>query len=104
QGIRREAARLLGLTPEAVTVHVTYMGGGFGRRGGPTDYAVEAIELAGKLGKPVQVVWSREDDIQNGLFRPATYNVLRAGLDQAGQSDSLCTSLVGLSVVSLMCA
>ena len=102
QGIRREAARLLGLTPEAVTVHVTFMGGGFGRRGGPTDYAVEAVELAGKLGKPVQVVWSREDDIQNGLFRPATYNVLRAGLDQAGRPVAWSHTLVGPSGASFM--
>ncbi len=95
QGIQREAARVLGLAGEAVTVHVTYMGGGFGRRGGPMDYATEAVELAGKLGRPVQVVWSREDDIQNGFFRPATYNVLRAGLDRAGRPVAWNHKLVG---------
>ena len=95
QGIQREAARVLGLSGEAVTVHVTYMGGGFGRRGGPMDYATEAVELAGKIGRPVQVVWTREDDIQNGFFRPATYNVLRAGLDQAGRPVAWSHKLVG---------
>ena len=95
QGIQREAARVLGLASEAVTVHVTYMGGGFGRRGGPMDYATEAIELAGKLGRPVQVVWTREDDIQNGFFRPATYNVLHAGLDGAGRPVAWSHKLVG---------
>jgi len=95
QGIQREAARLLGFAPEAVTVHVTYMGGGFGRRGGPMDYGTEAVELAAKLGKPVQVVWTREDDIQNGVYRPATYNVLRAALDAAGRPVAWSHTLVG---------
>ena len=102
QGIQREAARLLGLAPEAVTVHVTYMGGGFGRRGGPMDYATEAVELARTLGKPVQVVWTREDDIQNGVFRPATYNVLRAGLDGAGRPVAWNHALVGPNGPSFM--
>jgi isoquinoline 1-oxidoreductase subunit beta len=102
QGIQREAARLLGLAPDAVTVHVTYMGGGFGRRGGPMDYATEAVELAQKLGKPVQVVWTREDDIQNGVFRPATYNVLRAGLDAAGRPVAWSHILVGPDGPSFM--
>lgn len=102
QGVQREAARLTGLGPEAVTVHVTFMGGGFGRRGGPTDYATEAVELAGKLGRPVQVVWTREDDIQNGVFRPATYNVLRAGLDAAGRPLAWNHVLVGPDGPSFM--
>src|SRR5205807_646928 len=78
------AAPVTRLPVEAVTVHVTYLGGGFGRRGGPTDYATEAVELAQKIAAPVQVVWTREDDIQNAVYRPATYNVLRAGLDARG--------------------
>jgi len=102
QGIQREAARLLGVAPEAVTVHVTYMGGGFGRRGGPMDYGTEAVELAAKLGRPVQVVWTREDDIQNGVYRPATYNVLRAGLDPAGQPVAWSHTLVGPEGPSFM--
>jgi isoquinoline 1-oxidoreductase beta subunit len=95
QGIQRTAAQLLGVAPEAVTVHVTYMGGGFGRRGGPMDYATEAVELASKLGRPVQVVWTREDDTQNGVYRPATYNLLRAGLDAAGRPMAWNHILVG---------
>ncbi|MGH7530449.1 MAG: molybdopterin cofactor-binding domain-containing protein [Gemmatimonadales bacterium] len=102
QGIQREAARILDLPAEAVTVHVTYLGGGFGRRGGPVDYAAEAVELARKLDRPVQVVWSREDDIQNGLFRPATYNVLRAGLDASGRPVAWRHILVGPDGASFM--
>lgn len=102
QGIQREAARVLGIPAEAATVHVTYLGGGFGRRGGPVDYANEAIELAAKVGRPVQVVWTREDDIQNGLFRPATYNVLRAGLDPTGRPVAWSHRLVGPDGASFM--
>ncbi len=102
QGIQRVAARLLGLAPEAVTVHVTYIGGGFGRRGGPMDYLTEAVELAKKLGKPAQVVWTREDDIQNGVFRPATHNVLHAGLDAAGRPVAWSHTLVGPEGPSFM--
>jgi len=95
QGIEHVAAKLTGLAPEAITVHVTYLGGGFGRRGGPMDYATEAVELAKKIDAPVQVVWTREDDIQNAVYRPATYNVLRGGLDAQGAPVAWSHRLVG---------
>jgi len=95
QGIEQAAAKLTGLAPEAITVHVTYLGGGFGRRGGPMDYATEAVELAQKIDAPVQVVWTREDDMQNALYRPATYNVLRGGLDTRGAPVAWSHRLVG---------
>ena len=95
QGIEHAAAKLTGLAPEAITVHVTYLGGGFGRRGGPMDYATEAVELAQNIDGPVQVVWTREDDIQNALYRPATYNVLRGGLDTRGAPVAWSHRLVG---------
>jgi isoquinoline 1-oxidoreductase subunit beta len=102
QGVQRAAARVTGLPLEAVTVHVTYLGGGFGRRGGPTDYATEAAELAQKIGTPVQVVWTREDDIQNAVYRPATYNVLRAGLDERGAPLAWSHRLVGPAGASFL--
>ena len=102
QGVQQVAAQLTGMPREAVTVHVTYLGGGFGRRGGPTDYAREAVQLAQKLDGPVQVVWTREDDIQNGLYRPATYNVLRAGLDANGVPVAWSHRLVGPDGASFM--
>jgi isoquinoline 1-oxidoreductase beta subunit len=85
QGVQREAARVLDRPEDAITVHVTYLGGGFGRRSGSLDYAIEAVELAAKLDTPVQVAWTREDDIRNGVYRPATYHLLRAGLDGGGR-------------------
>jgi isoquinoline 1-oxidoreductase beta subunit len=102
QGIQREAARITGLAPGSITVHVTYMGGGFGRRGGPMDYATEAIELAQALDTPVKVVWTREDDLRHGLYRPATYNVLRAGLDAHGVPVAWSHRLVGPDGASFM--
>ncbi|HJQ65927.1 MAG TPA: molybdopterin cofactor-binding domain-containing protein, partial [Gemmatimonadales bacterium] len=102
QGIQQEAARITGLAPAAITVHVTYLGGGFGRRGGPMDYATEAIELAQKLDTPVKVVWTREDDMRHGLYRPATYNVLRAGLDARGIPLAWSHRLVGPDGASFM--
>src|ERR1051325_1086210 len=95
QGIERTAAQLTGLSPESIIVHVTYLGGGFGRRGGPMDYATEAVELAKQIDAPVQVVWTREDDIQNAVYRPATYNVLRGGLDARGAPLAWSHRLVG---------
>jgi isoquinoline 1-oxidoreductase beta subunit len=102
QGVQREAARVTGLPVSSITVHVTYLGGGFGRRGGPVDYAREAVELAQKVETPVQVVWTREDDIQNGLYRPATYNVLHAGLDAGGRPVAWSHRLVGPDGASFM--
>jgi isoquinoline 1-oxidoreductase beta subunit len=102
QGIQEAAARVTGLATESITVHVTYLGGGFGRRGGPTDYGTEAIELARLVGTPVQVVWTREDDIQNGLYRPATYNVLDGTLNADGVPTAWHHKLVGPEGPSFM--
>jgi len=66
------------------------------------DYVTEAVELARQIEAPVQVVWTREDDIQNGLFRPATYNVLRAGLDSGGAPLGWSHRLVGPDGASFM--
>ena len=63
QGVQEEVAKALALKKEDVTCHVTFLGGGFGRKSKP-DYAVEAAVLSKKTGKPVKVVWSREDDIK----------------------------------------
>ena len=102
QGAQREAARVTGLPTEAITVHVTYLGGGFGRRGRPVEYVTEAVELAQTVEVPVQVVWTREDDIQNGHFRPATYNVLQAGLDSSDTPVAWNHRLVGPGGASFM--
>jgi isoquinoline 1-oxidoreductase beta subunit len=79
-----DVARALGLEPEKVKVHVTFLGGGFGRRS-MTDVPVEAALVSKAVGEPVQVVWTREDDMRHDYYRPAGRNELRAGLDATGR-------------------
>ncbi len=81
---QKAAAQLLGIPLEAVTVHVTLLGGGFGRRL-DHDYVPEAVELSRAIGKPVQIVWSRRDDMENDRYQPASINQLAAGLDSNGR-------------------
>ncbi|MEK7856010.1 MAG: molybdopterin cofactor-binding domain-containing protein, partial [Acidobacteriota bacterium] len=76
-------AKELGLPPEKVTVNNTLLGGGFGRRLG--DYVLDAVKLSKAVGKPVKVVWTREDDMDGDFFRPSAYNKMSAGLDAAGK-------------------
>jgi isoquinoline 1-oxidoreductase subunit beta len=76
-------SKALGIPVEKVRVHVTYLGGGFGRRLNQ-DYVVEAAQISQTAGTPVQVVWTREDDIQHDYYRPAAYHILRAGLNAEG--------------------
>ena len=83
QRARTEVAGALGIPEEKVTVHVTFMGGGFGRRLYP-DFPVEAALVARAAGAPVQVTWSRGDDFRGDYFRPCGRNELRAGLDAKG--------------------
>ena len=60
------------LTPDKVTIHTTFLGGGFGRRANPTsDFVAEAVHVAKAAGVPVKVVWTREDDMRGGYYRPA---------------------------------
>jgi isoquinoline 1-oxidoreductase subunit beta len=76
-------SKALNIPLEKIRVNVTYLGGGFGRRLNQ-DYALEAAHISQLAGAPVQVVWTREDDIQHDYYRPAAYHKLRAGLDEKG--------------------
>jgi isoquinoline 1-oxidoreductase beta subunit len=96
--VREMAAERTGLPIERVTVHTTLLGGGFGRRL-VMDYAVEAVEVSRRAGRPVQVVWSREDDIQHGHFRPASYHRLTAGLDAGGSLLAFGHTMVAPSIL-----
>jgi len=77
-------AKALGFSPEQVDVHQCYLGGGFGRRS-LADYAVEAALLARATKQPVKLVWTREEDIAHGMFRPITFQCLEAAVDAAGK-------------------
>ncbi len=79
-GTREDVAKKLGLKEEDVTVHVTLLGGGFGRKS-KCDYAQEAVILSKEVGAPVKVVWMREDDIQSGFFHTVSAEHLEAAVD-----------------------
>jgi isoquinoline 1-oxidoreductase beta subunit len=80
---RTFVSKALGIAPEAVTIHTTLSGGGFGRRIEP-DFAVQAALIAKEAGVPVKLVWSREEDMRHGYHRPAAVLRLRASLDADG--------------------
>ncbi|MFZ5557848.1 MAG: molybdopterin cofactor-binding domain-containing protein [Pseudomonadota bacterium] len=81
---QRNVAQLTGLPPEKVKLHTTLLGGGFGRRSAQ-DFIVAAAEISKAVGAPVKLVYTREDDMRSGYFRPASYTVLEGGLDAAGK-------------------
>lgn len=78
------AAGIAGVKPEQVNVHTTFLGGGFGRRGW-SDFVIEATEVSKAMKAPVQVTWSREDDMQHDYYRPASLVRFSAGLDSDGK-------------------
>ncbi|HRG09264.1 MAG TPA: molybdopterin-dependent oxidoreductase, partial [Cyclobacteriaceae bacterium] len=80
---RMATAQLLGIAPEKITVELTRLGGGFGRRL-QADYVVEAAELSKLINAPVKVTWSREDDMMGGSYRPAVRYRFEAALDAKG--------------------
>src|SRR6185503_13987106 len=82
-GSRGVAAGIAGVAPEAVEVHTTHLGGGFGRRA-ETDFVAEACQVSKAVGAPVKLVWSREDDIRHDQYRPAARHVLKGGLGADG--------------------
>jgi isoquinoline 1-oxidoreductase beta subunit len=81
---REFTAQTLGLKPEQVTVHQCYMGGGFGRRTF-ADYAAEAALVARETRKPVKLIWTREEDLAHGMFRPQTYQCVEGAVDASGK-------------------
>ena len=82
------AAKVLNVPPDRVKVHVTYLGGGFGRRG-EGDYVTQAVAASKAAGRPVKLIWSREEDIQHDFYRPAAAIRFRGGLDAAGKLTAL---------------
>ena len=95
------AAQITGLKPEQVSIHTTFLGGGFGRRATPTsDFVTEAVHVAKAAKQPVKTVWSREDDMRGGYYRPAYVQKAKIGLDADGMPVAWQQVMVGQSVIS----
>ncbi len=92
--VQNIASDMTGTSRDKITVHTTFLGGGFGRKLYP-DYIEEAIHLSKAVKQPVKIVWSREDDIQHDLYRPSTYNVFHAALGEDGLPTALSLKIVG---------
>ncbi len=90
-------ADVAGLKPEAVTVHTTLMGGGFGRRYA-ADFILEAAQVSKAIGAPVQVLWTREDDMQHDYYRPAAMHRFSATLDATGQPVAWLDRMSSVSI------
>lgn len=95
------AAAILGLAPEQVKIHTTFLGGGFGRRANPaTDFVSEAVHVAKAAGAPVKTVWTRENDMRGGYYRPAFVHRARLGLAADGRPVAWDHVAVGQSIVA----
>ncbi len=97
---RANAAQVAGLPSEKVQIHTTLLGGGFGRRANPaSDFVVEAVHVAKAAKTPVKVVWTREDDIRGGWYRPMWHDRFGAGLDASGNPVAWTHTIVGQSIM-----
>lgn len=97
-GTQEGAAKFFGLDKRNVTVHVTFMGGGFGRRFGyPFDH--QAFQIARHIQRPVQLMWTREDDFTHDGYRPACMHHLRAGIDREGNIVSWTDRIADTSII-----
>ncbi len=94
------AAAITGLKPERIKVHTMFLGGGFGRRATPgSDFVSEAIHVAKAAGAPVKTVWTREDDVRGGYYRPAYVHRARIGLGADGMPVAWHHVIVGQSII-----
>lgn len=94
------AAGILGLKPDQVRIHTMFLGGGFGRRATPTsDFVSEAVQVAKAAGKPVKTVWSREDDVRGGYYRPMYLQQAKIAVDAQGYPVAWQHRLVGQSIL-----
>ncbi len=96
---QQTGAAISGLSPDKVKVHTTYLGGGFGRRGW-SDFVAESAQLSKAMGRPVQVIWKREDDTQHDYYRPASYIKMSAGLDASGKPTAFTARVACDSIMS----
>ncbi|HSA78491.1 MAG TPA: molybdopterin cofactor-binding domain-containing protein, partial [Nitrospirota bacterium] len=98
-GVQTLATKMTGLKPEQINVYTTYLGGGFGRRF-ETDVVEETLTLSMSTGKPVKLVWKREEDLQNDFYRPANCCKITGALDRSGNLTAWSHTIVCPSIFS----
>lgn len=99
--VKDELSKVLGIPKENIMVHILFNGGGFGRRL-TQDFATEAALLSKAVGKPVKVVWTREDDTTLGPFRPMTFSALRGALSTDGKAVAMQHKVISPSIDATM--
>jgi isoquinoline 1-oxidoreductase beta subunit len=99
--VKDELTKTLGVPADHIKVHILFSGGGFGRRLYP-DFATEAAHVSKAVGKPVKLIWTREDDTQLGPFRPLTFSAMKAGLAADGRPVAFQHRVIGPSIESTM--
>ncbi|HEY6059875.1 MAG TPA: xanthine dehydrogenase family protein molybdopterin-binding subunit [Gemmatimonadales bacterium] len=98
---RQLAAQITGLPLEHVTLHTTFMGGGFGRRA-QSDFLADAVHTSKAVGRPVKVIYTREDDMHAGWYRPVAYNAFSAALDAGGWPTAWVHRIASPSILANM--
>lgn len=97
QIVKRELSEALSIPADNITPHINFLGGGFGRRLA-ADYASEAALLSKAVGKPVKVIWTREDDTRMGPFRPMTFSAMRGGISSDGKAMAFSHKVISPSI------
>ena len=99
QGAQYGVAAGVGMPPEKVFIHTTFLGGGYGRKL-ELDFQIQAAQIAKAVGKPVKLLWSREDDMTHDYYRPISLHQMAAGLDAAGNVTTFYSKLTSPSVTA----
>jgi len=97
QGAQGAVAAALGMKPEDITLRTTFLGGGFGRRL-ELDFIVQAAQISRAVGRPVRLLWTREDDTTHDYYRPIALHQLAAGVDSEGRPQALTFRMTSQSV------
>ncbi len=95
----KKTAQITGLDSEQIQIHTTYLGGGFGRRV-KTDFLEEAVELSKATGKPVKVIWTREEDIQYDAYRPGNSHRITGALNEQGRLIAWSHKVAAPSIIA----
>lgn len=100
QNAKSEVAKILGLNENDVTVHITLMGGAFGRRL-VSDFAVEAAEISKASGKPIKLIWTRSEDMKGGYYRPPSMHSLKGSVTKEGNPFKFSHHVIAPSITQM---